>query len=357
MILYRALNEYDLTCNPLVNGVASKYLLYYLTEFYLSKKDIGYNFSPESERGKIVENSINDYLIKNYSKLKKKFLMYYEFARVDIAQFLKFPDFCINLSDQEIKNLVKNDYEMVDGYVMSRLYLSTLLSHLSAGSRSFTEWVSTSLDLGSISKYYDKQSIHKIAVISSDTNGLYTSDPNFCIDLSSYDKIDSNLKYISKQIKYDGSDEEYCRWIDSFNYKNVRDFDGQIEATDLSTVSFKYSIASKEVCFFRYIPSKDILNILEALQYDLFNIGRLNDSNIYNLNGKSAYELDELKGNMTSLLRNDPSLLHFFEELYLKNKNINSLVNEEESLDYISNCRDKILRLALDVPSGVIKKY
>ena len=39
ILMYRALNEFDIACNPLMNGLASKKLIYDLTLSYLESNE------------------------------------------------------------------------------------------------------------------------------------------------------------------------------------------------------------------------------------------------------------------------------------------------------------------------------
>ena len=63
-VLFRALNELDIMCDPLFNGVASKKLIYDLTYSYLQSNDRNY-FNSLSDK----ENDIFE--IMNYYNLKK----------------------------------------------------------------------------------------------------------------------------------------------------------------------------------------------------------------------------------------------------------------------------------------------
>lgn len=356
MILYRALNEYDLICDPLVNGIASKKMMYDLTLKYLVKKK---NFNSESLIGKerFVYESMNDYLKKYYYELEKKFLKKYHKSRRVFNTYFDFMDLIYGLSDEAIMDLVDSDYYDFGNYIKFFNLVSTLPSHLISGSKIYTDWVSTSKDLDVIIKeFYNKsdQINNMIAVIDMDTNGFYSPDYNLCVDLSSGKKnefICNKIKLNDEQIK------EYVKLCRK-NPNCIVDFDKEyIVSSDYSSRVYGYPFKFKEVCIFRYIPKESVVNVLDALQVDIYKKGRLNPDNIINLCGDSVYELKRLKNKIYDLLRDDSTMLYFFNELYLENKNINCLVNEDTKMDYVEHYRDKILNLALNVPSGVIKKY
>lgn len=364
MLLFRALNDYDIVNNPLKNGIASKQMIYELVKSYYENNKIEnkeYFDLNEVERKTFIKEHTMEYLKSYNDKLEKLFVRSSNYVREDVREYRKFLNFIRGKSTDEILELVKNYNENINfgSYINFIRHLSGLQRHLLYGSNKTTDWISTSVNIDSVMKYYDNQHVHNIAIIESNTNGIIDSDDIMSVDLSTFEKIKQNSKYLCNKI--DTKDDSVIDIIAELsridpmimlNFKNKI-----ISQTNINSRGFKYSISSKELCILRYIPKEHILSILESIQIDLVRCERFNENFIYLTLSQQLKELKRFKMVLLEQLKliNDSYLLFLFYELYINNKNINDLVTFNQSKKYIEHNRDKILSLSLRIPSLMIK--
>ena len=209
-------------------------------------------------------------------------------------------------------------------------------------------------------KYYNSQKIHKVAVIKSDTNGIFDSENIMSVDVSNFDKIEKNNIYLCNKLSV--SDDLVIDTMAElsnidptimFGFKN-----NMVNYTNINSRGFKYSTSSKEVCMLRYIPKDHIISLLDAIQMDIIMVGRF-DGNFIKMNPlEQEKELKRFKNILLNRLKlfGDNYLLYLFEELYVKNLNIKELTSVKQSRRYIERCKNDILRLSLKIPTPMIKR-
>ena len=336
MLLLRALNEYDIVSDPSINGIASKEMIYNLVKsYYENIHDKEYINLNSKEKDIFIKEHIKDYLINHKHKLEKLY-------NKRNALYRKI-----------INDLIDN--HNLAGVIMYKKYMSSLQSHLNSGSRINSNWISTSKSFESIKKYYDKQSIHKVALISSNTNGLIDSDRILTVDVSTDENIKNN-SYLYNKINCNNLDlltylsEKHPAIIDYFDTYYA--FQTNPKAT-----GFKYAKSSSEVCIYEYLPANHIIGLVEAIQMDLITMGVFN-FDYFKLDKKEQeMYLKMLKNMLLKFVKHekDTFLLHVFKELYLNNRNINELVTFSDSREKIIANRNRILRLTRRIPNIQIK--
>lgn len=336
-VLFRALNELDIMCDPLFNGVASKKLIYDLTYSYLQSNDRNYFDSlNDKEKDIYCKENMIDYVKTHQYKLKKMI----DRKGIEVRNNLYGITTC---NPQSWANLL--------------YYLSTLNTHLSNGSRVYTDWISTSKDLKSIMKYYKEQSIHKVLVLGTASGGLM-DDNTIVIDLSNRKYIEETLFLLSKKTGFNdiNSFMEYSRKCNV----NVESFfeNGLFVNTNEKFTGFNYANYDKEVCIYRYYPSECIISVLEALQIDLISLGLFNNKYFLLDKKDQVMELEKMKMILKNkiLKLNDSYMYYVFNELYLNNKNINIIKTSELDEDKIKYNRFKILKLVKNIPNIQIKR-
>ena len=341
-LVLRALNEYDVLCDPINNGIASKKMLFDLTRMYLESKESRYLESLSiQEREEYIKSCIPKYIKSHCSKLRKRFEYGNRDARNTIRSF-------VDSKDNE-------------SYFMMLQYLSSLNNHLANGSRVDTEWISTTTSFDSVYKYYKNQDVHKIAVCTAYTNGVYNPS-TFVLNLSDKEKIEE-LKCLSK--KMDASTVRKFIEISKSEDPKVMEYARAIfhecffEQTSTKFRGFNFANAAHEVCFYNHIDYRCVRAILERLHVDLILLQRFNEQALNLSKEEQRKALVELKERMKrAVLRvNDPYLTHVFEELYLNNKSRDKIAIDENDREKIENCRRKILAGTIEyVPSVLIKK-
>ena len=333
-ILLRVLNDFDIACNPLANGLASKKLIYDLTLSYLeaNEKEIMHGLN-NFEKDLYCRENMMKYINTHQHKLKKM---------ID------------KKGSQITKKIFGANYCDIESWTYLLYYLSTLNAHLSSGSRIYTDWISTTKDINSIFKYYKNQTIHKVAVLGTGTGGIMDLD-TIVVDLSSREIIDDSLLLLKKKNK-DGSINDVIEKVKQSSNNFIDVIEGNIfENTNERFVGFNYSVADKETCIYRFYPSEKVLSVLEAIQIDLL-VCKIFNSDFFLLDkDKQVLELNRLKESLKKLVlkQNDPYMLYVFKELYLENKNINII---SDDIARVRNTRTKILKLARSVDNIQIKK-
>lgn len=325
MLLFRALNDYDILLDPLSNGIPSKELLFMMTKNYLFSKEKEHMMSLSKEKqDEYIKAYIPTYIITHKHKMKKMIDRYLTRTKN-------------NLSGIETLNS--------DSWAKLLIYLSTINNHLVNGSKTFTPWISTSKDFNRLKPYYQNQTVHKIAVIGTVSEGLLDEN-TIAVDLSTKDKIKDLIPVISKKIS-SSSEKDFLDLAEKEDFLELLSSD-IIRPTSSLFMGYNFAVSSKEVCFYNAVSSNNVIAVLEALQIDLLLLKRFDLKRFLLLSKQEQIaELDKLK----QLLRrqvittNDAYLLYLFDELYLKNKNINEIITPGNPKERVNQGRIKILTL------------
>ena len=335
-LLFRALNDFDIACNPLANGLASKKLIYDLTLSYLESNEKEFiNRLNSFEKDIYCRENMMKYINTHQHKLKRM---------ID------------KRGSQITRNLSGIKKYDIESWAYLLYCLSTLNTHLSNGSRIYTDWISTSKDINSIFKYCNSQSIQKVAVLATGSGGIM-DDETIVLDLSSRRMIDENLMFLKKKL-----DEDSFKTI----IENVRQssqtfldviYNDKFKSTNEKFVGFNYSIYDKETCIYRFYPSDKVISVLDRLQIDLLIFKMLSIDYFFLDKEKQVLELKRLKDNLKKIIikQNDPYMFYVFREMYLENKNVNFLVTDEFDKERINHNRIKILKLARNISNVQIK--
>lgn len=361
MILVRALNNLDIIGDPLENGIASKQMIYKIVKkYYDNSNNKEYNDLDNTEKDIFIKEHMEEYLRDHNNKIKNKFYKYSNQAREDIKEYRNLSSIINSKSIEEVKELMNNNKDNLNFgcYIKLDKYLSSLQQHLLYGSSIITDWISTSSSLNTIMPYYHNQDMHKVAVIKSNTGGLVDSDNILSVDLSNMDKI-REKKYLCNKINLDEDIIDYMSELATLDPYIAAKFHATwINKTNINSRGFKYANKSHEICILKYIPKDHIVAVLEALQIDLIRVQVFN-SDFYKLDKEQQKEsLNSLKRilEFNIDLQNDPFLSHVFYELYINNKNINSIVNFQDSKEKIIYNRNKIISLAKRITHQQIKR-
>jgi len=169
MILFRVMNSYDITINPLKNGIASKKLIYDITKehLYNTKRELMVKLS-QKELDQYIKNYMNKYLLEHKYKLDKIFKKRHIPIKTTIHNYVENKD--------------------VFSYFQIIKDLSSLPNHLINGSKTYTNWISTTNNFDGIWNYYDRQNIHGVLVIDVNTNGVFDEN-TYVVDLSNSNTI------------------------------------------------------------------------------------------------------------------------------------------------------------------------
>ena len=340
MILFRVMNKYDSIINPKKNGFISKKLIYDATSrfLYYTEKEKMDSLTPK-EKDEYIKEYMCTYLKDHKYKLDKIFKKDYRETRDTIHHFVEEKD---NFSYCKI---IKD--------------ISTLPNHLVNGSRTFTNWISTTSDFDGIWKYYDRQKVHEVAVIDVCTNGVFDEN-TYVVDLSNREII-KNIKFLSNKI----DDKEYNAFINEMKehpeYHNmlVSTFNRFImKPTDKKFSGFNYASSSNEYCIYNHIPKENIKGFLESLQIDLI-CADLFDETVLTL--PKSVQIEELQKLKDMILRhvkeeNNPYMLYVFEELYLNKRNISEITNSVEEQEKMEQMRNQIISKSKSLPSALIKQ-
>ena len=361
MLLVRALNDYDIVVDPLKNGLASKQMIYDLVKrHYENASDSEYGKLNDDEKDLFIKDHFEEYLISHRHKLERVFIRNSNQYRNNVAEYRKFLNIIKSNTIDENIEIVKNNVDNINfgSYIHIMKYFSELQRHLLYGTTKITDWISFSKSLESIMKYYENQKTHQVAIIKP-TDALFTQDNILYVDLSCYESIEKKLNCLcngidSKCIPAIDVLAEISRKvpITMFNFKS-----SLINQTNINSRGFKYSVNSKEVCMYRYLPKEYVISLLDALQMDLIRHKKFNMEFIYLSQREQEKELNRFKFLLFEQLKefDNSYLLYLFDELYMKNRNINDLVSFDQSKPYIEANRNKILSLSSKIPSAMVK--
>ena len=338
MILLRALNDFDLANIPEKNGIASKKLISDLTSIYLKKTNS--NIKYDKLRVKDRAPYMIDYLNNNNDKLAKL----YRKSQIQISNMLgRF----VNEKDNE-------------SYFKILYYLSSLPNHVMNGTISHTEWISTTCNFDCIWDYYDGQNEHKVAVIKTNTNGVFNEN-TFVVDLSN-EEIIEKIKFLCRRINFKSFDDflKLCTENQGYNEELRKYFHAyMMKKISENSIITNRTKKNNEILIANYISPSEIESILEALQVDLVRANRLNTDFLLKQKKEQKIELEKLKYKLKELLliENNPYLLHVFDELYIKNKNIKKITkNNTDEENKMNNASINIISKALIIPSPILKR-
>ena len=340
-VVLRALNEYDILCNPLINGIVSKKRLYFYTKRYLESKEAKYlaSLSPK-EQEEYIKSYIPKYLKTHKGILAKRFFADHKNIRTIINKYVTEQD--------------------SESYYWLLQFLSTLNNHLINGSRTYTEWISTTTCFDSMYKYYQNQDVHNVAVCQIPTNGIYNRE-TLAVDLSDREKI-KQIKCLSKKINATdvhrfielvNKDPELEKYADSLFHEFI------FQETNEKFMGFNFATASREICIYDYIPPQWIYSVLERIHIDLILIQRFNEEYISLSKEDQKKELIDLRERMKQLVLRlkDSYAVYVFEQLYLENKNKEKIATTENERAKIEHYRRLILANTIEyIPSTIIKK-
>ena len=340
MFLFRALNDFDMTINPIKNGLVSKKMIYDATKRYLynTKREIIEKMS-EKEKDEYIKEYMHKYLIEHKHKLSKIF----------------------KRNHNETRNIIHNYVEKKDKFAYCQLIrdLSSLPSHLVSGSKTYTNWISASSNIDGLWNYYDKQNIHEVAVLDVYTNGVF-DDNTYIVDLSNRDTI-NKIRFLSNKIDKDNFDlfvnfmmenyELYEYFLNIFN-KYV------MNPTNKKFMGFNFSIASNEYCIYDYLPKESIVSVLESLQIDLICADLFNVDYLLLSPNKQVQELKKLKEMILKhvLEEKNSYMLYVFEELYLKNRNILEITACKKEQEKMLLMRNEIISKSQLLSNILIKR-
>ena len=340
MLLFRALNSYDLKINPVENGIVSKRMLYDLVSNYLNSTQREFMSSLSSkEKDNAIKEYIDKYINSHKQKLSKIFNKKHIPVENTINSFLKYKD------DYSYCQLLKD--------------LSTLTGHLINGSRTITNWISATSSLDGIWKYYDCQDIHGVALINIDTSGVY-NEKTYVVDVSNRETIDS-IKFLSNKINDDDfkyfinymiDDSELSNYIVPLFNKYI------VNPTNKKFSGFNFAACSNEFDIYQYISKEYIYHVFTALEIDLI-CAELYDIRHLELSfERREKELEKLKNKILHYIssENNPYMLYVFEELYLKNHNIYKICDNEEEQKKMIFTRDEIITKSKNLNSSLIKR-
>lgn len=336
-LLYRALNDYDIACHPLTNGLASKKLIYDLTMSYLLENERLFMASlSDKEKEEYCKQNMIKYINSHQYKLKKM----------------------IDKRGSEItKNLIKLREYDVESWAYLLYYLTSLNQHLYSGSKIISDWISTSNNLNSLSKYCNHQNIHKIAVLATTSNGIVDNN-TIVFDLSSKEVIHDMLFMLNKKITSE-SVKEVIEKVkkSSISFFDVFEDDIFVRTSD-KFVGFNFAAKDREVCIYRFYPSKNVISVLEQLQIDLIITNQFNFNYMLLDKEKQILELNRLKEILKRRIirENDPYMFHVFEEIYLNNKNLDIVQENIFDRKKVNYNRTKILKMATSIDNIQIRK-
>ena len=340
MYLFRALNSFDHIIDPINNGIASKKFIYNATESFLYTTQKEYiNKLSKKEKDLYIKENMEKYLLDHKQKLFKKFERRHIPIRNNIYNFVK------NKDNYSYFKMIKD--------------LSSLPNHLINGSRTYTNWISSTNNFDKIWNYYDQQETHKVAIINAYTNGVFDEN-TYIVNVSDKETI-QNISFLSNKIK----NEKYNLFIEFINKNSefekysLKLFHKFImKPTNKKFMGFNFSTSSNEYSIYEYISKKNIVSVLESLQIDLIRADLFNEEYLLLSHKKQKQELEKLKQKILKHILEDKDsfMLYVFEELYLKGNNILKENNPNVERENIILTRNKIISKSRNLNSFLIKK-
>lgn len=352
MLLYRVLNKYDMLYNPLENGLASKKLLYNMTYDYLNSTQKEYlSKLSKNKRELYVKNNIEFYISKHKKDIGNKILKRGNKVYSNLSGIHRMK----NLTIDDINN---NYYETIlkqynESWLYLSYYLSTINNHLINGSKTFTNWISTTKNINKLIKYYDDTS--KIAIIKTTSMGLMDNN-TLVVDMSNMESINEMIMFLSKKIEEDDFKKFY-------NISKENNFNKQLyesflhNKTNENFMGYKYSSFDEEFLIYEYYPKENIVCTLDKLQIDLLG------AKLFDLPKYASLPKDEqvrqlaiLKEVLSDKIKkiDDPFLMEVYKKVYIDNESMDfiNVLNTEK----INNSKLKILKIASKINNIQIKK-
>lgn len=327
MVLLKLLDSYDRATDPLNNGIASKELLYDMTNSLYSKSS---DFKKLNllEQDDFIKEHLGEYIDCYVLVLKKKFNL----KNIQVEEAIK----GLNKEDKEEAIKVMN-------------YLSSLHKLLNDRFSDFNNWIVASKDFKTIESEYNKQDIHRVAIIDTETNGIFDKDNRIGIDISNPDTI-AAVKYISNPKNLNSELLQIMSILTECN-KKIADY--FIKKLALAAKEDTINITSNSVAFYDYIPSNRVLSVFGALQMDLLCNKLLNIDYLKLSKEAQEREIKLLKQQLLYLVKEEknPFLLYVYEQLYLEDKNIDSILDKHITKETLLHKKDEVLKLARSVPN------
>ncbi len=322
--IYRALNDSDIVLLKCNKGLMNKEIIDECTY----------------DSFKMLCLLSNEAQILNMSK--RDFLGVYEDMKLALVQSESHQIVDKTIKRQEkIEHMILEFMKTGDGSQISSI-LATLQGHINTGKNKNTPWISFSKDLRAMKRYYIKQSQNKIAVVRSDIQEFFDISSEYGLiayDLSSRDAIAENHFLINKP-QYDIFNNPVFKY------------------TDRSCRSFNYTISSKEVVYYNYVPPEKIVSVLGPFEADLLLNGILNiafyDRNARYSNIMYHKLLLQLQECLKTAQEYDGCTRYLFEE-HIKNGNpIFALAHTAEEIQELTKVKKKILYYVSKVENPLI---
>ena len=333
MILIRALNEFDILGNPYKNGIASKKMIYELAKNYYNEMNLD----------KLKKDEKEIYMKKYIEEHEYKLEKMYNKKQLPITNTI---------------NSFLNEKNNKD-YFKILMYISSLPNHLANGSRTHTEWISTTNNFDNVWKYYENQERVYIGIFDIPNNGFISED-TFVINVSNKDEI-QNIKYISNRL----NKQDIDKYLEFINENNLDEIDARkifhkyiLKPTDKKFMGFNFSSSSNEFDIYNYIKPDNIISIMEQLEIDYLRADLFNTYFLIIKPEVQKIELERLKRVILKNIENEHNyyMRHIFTELYINNKHINCLAKTDIEKEKINYTRNLILSKSLSLNSPIIKK-
>lgn len=352
MLLYRVLNKYDMLYNPLENGLASKKLLYNMTYDYLNSTQKEYlSKLSKNKRELYVKNNIEFYINEHKKDIGNKILkrgnkVYSNLSGIHRMKNLTIDDINNNYYETILKQYNKS-------WLYLSYYLSTINNHLINGSKTFTNWISTTKNINKLIKYYNDTS--KIAIIKTTSMGLMDNN-TLVVDMSNMESINEMIMFLSKKIEEDDFKKFYN--ISKENNFNKQLYESYLHnKTNENFMGYKYSSFDEEFLIYEYYPKENIVCTLDKLQIDLLG------AKLFDLPKYASLPKDEqvrqlaiLKEVLSDKIKkiDDPFLMEVYKRVYIDNESMDfiNVLNTEK----INNSKLKILKIASKINNIQIKK-
>jgi len=287
MYIYRVLNDCDIALQPKENGLFNKKVIE-------DESRVCFDIQRRSNNEIQPFEELFKYMLPTYASINQ----------IPIYRKVKLRQVALDKKIELLKDINNIGIDSYDSETIMYLefYLRNLFSdvnkHIGKGSTYSTNWISFTKSLDDIVKYYLKQTkSHEVAVIDSNIDGIF--DGNLvALDLST----DESISNIRKCLKT--KDNKYTRL----------DFRG-----------FKFSKKDHEIIYYNYVPKEKVKTLLTQFEIDLL----FNDlaDQIFLIENKErvSYLLKHYLGPKIYGL-NNPELYELFNDIYMNNKAISTLV-------------------------------